>query len=351
MNHGKKLKLIECSGTPYEIGRQWGEGCRESIRTVSENIRSCMALYYQASQEDILVNAMKYFQAVQAFDPYLVEIMQGQAAATGLRFEEIFAQKCFNELMFNYGSISGLCTSFAATGEATKDGKTILGQNIDFLSDAPIDLLKIRHSDGLQQYVLSFSNSSEFTFSSAGFGMCANATIGKNYAFGVPVGCYLPRVMRAASMDDALTILKTVARGLGYYHLADAGGKMFGIEGVHNDFELRYPERGMLLHSNHYLTERFREEDTAAQLQPDSFHRIERIRGLMESHYGALDVETIQQILADHDQHPYSICRHVDPAAPVSSVTLASFIMIPEEGVIHIAAGNPCECEYVQYGF
>jgi isopenicillin-N N-acyltransferase like protein len=351
MKNAKEFKLIECQGTPYEIGRQWGEGCKKSILQVSENIYNAMASYYRASKEAVVSHAMKFFPAVEEFDPYLIEIMRGQADAAGLSLKEIFTQKCFNELTFCYNNISGLCTSFAAAGKATQDGKTILGQNIDFLPGAPIDLLKIHHANGLVQFILSFSNSSEFTFSSAGIGMCANATIGQDYSFNIPVGCYLPRVMRERNLHDAMDILKQVARGLGYYHLADINGYMSGIESINNDFELLSPERDMLLHSNHYITKRFKGGDTAPQLQPDSYPRLDRIRSLMDQHYGHLNIEIIKQILADHDHHPNSICRHIDPAVSISSTTLASFIMVPVEGAIYIAAGRPCEHEYVRYEF
>jgi isopenicillin-N N-acyltransferase-like protein len=310
-----------------------------------------MASFYRASKEEVVSNAMKFLPAVQKFDPYLVEIMHGQADATELSLEEIFTQKCFNELSFYYSNITGLCTSFAATGKATQDGKTILGQNIDFLPGTPIDLLRIHHANGLVQFILSFSNSSEFTFSSTGIGMCALATIGRDYSFNIPVGCYLPKVMRENSIHDAMDVLKQVSRGLGYYHLADINGHMSGIESIHDDFELLYPERDMLLHSNHYLTERFKGVDTAPQLQPDSYHRLDRIRTLMDQHYGHMNTEIVMKIMADHDRHPNSICRHVDPAVPISSTTLASFIMVPAEGAIYIAAGNPCEYEFVRYGF
>lgn len=99
-----KFKVIECRGTPYDIGYQWGEGCKASILQISENIYSAMASFYQASKEAVLFNAMKYFPIVQAFDPYLVEIMRGQADAAGLSLEEIITQKCFNELTFYYNT-------------------------------------------------------------------------------------------------------------------------------------------------------------------------------------------------------------------------------------------------------
>jgi len=351
MKNSKEFKLIECSGTPYEIGRQWGEGCKESILKISENICNGMAFFCKASKEEFVSRAMKFLPAVQEFDPYLVEIMRGQADATGLSLDEIFTQKCFNELILDPHTLSGLCTSFAATGKAMQDGKTILGQNVDFLPGTPMDLLKIRHSNGLVQFILSFSNSSEFAFSSTGIGMCGNATIGQDYSFTIPLGCYLPRAMREKTIHGAMDILKRVAHGLGYYHLADRNGHMSGIESIHDDFEFLHPERDMLLHSNHYLTERFKAVDTAPQLQPDSYYRLERIRSLMDRHYGHINIEIVMDILADHDHHPHSICRHIDPTAPISSTTLASFIMAPVEGAIYIAAGHPCEYEYVRYEF
>jgi len=107
----------------------------------------------------------------------------------------------------------------------------------------------------------------------------------------------------------------------------------------------------MLLHSNHYLTERFKAVDTAPQYQPDSYHRLDRIRSLVDQHYGQINIEIFMEILADHDHHPNSICRHIDSAAPISWTSLASFIMVPAKGAIYIAAGHPCEYGYVQYEF
>ncbi len=209
MKRVKEFKVIECRGTAYEIGRQWGEGCKESILKVSENIFNIMNLMYQSPREEVISRAMKLFPLVQKFDPYLLEIMKGQADTTGLSLEEIFTQKCMNELMFQYNNLAGLCTSFAATGKATQDGKTILEQNIDFFPETPIDLLKVYHSDGPVQFILSFANAGEFTFSSAGFGICANATIGKDYSYNIiPVACYLPKVMRQKNIYDAMDILK-----------------------------------------------------------------------------------------------------------------------------------------------
>lgn len=349
MKDKKELKVIECSGSPYEIGYHWGESCKESTLQGLENAYNVMAFMYKTSREVVISTAMKFLPLVQAYDPYLIEIMRGQADAIGIGFEEIFTNKCMYELFFHYRNISGFCTSFALTGEATGNGKTLLGQNFDWVPGIPIDLVKVHHSDGLEQLIISIANSTEISLTSAGLGICLNGAFNQDYAFNLPSACYTPKVMRQKNIHDAAEILKQVARGISYYVLADSKGEMLGIESVSNDFEVLYPDKHMILHTNHYLTERFKSNDTAPTFVPDSYPRLERIKTLVSEHYGCINPEIIMKIMADHDNRSNSLCQHADPTAQPPIATLMSFIMVPDEGVIYIAAGNPCECEYVRY--
>lgn len=350
LKNSREFTLVECSGTPYEIGLQWGEGCKDNLLKTTRSSFEGMAAFLQLSKERIVSMAMDHLTSMENFDPYLIEIMRGQAAGAGLPFEEIVAQKCFND--FTCMAMTGLCTlctSFAATGKATEGGKTLLGQNIDFVPDATIDFLKIKHNDGLVQFVLSFNNWTEYTLSSNGLGICINATFAKNHDFSLPVSGYLSRVMRQKNIGEALELLKQVARGVAYYHLADSKGEMYGIESTHDDWQLILPERDLLIHSNHYLTERFKARDTAPGIQPDSYERLGAGSALLERNYGHITPELVMEALADHHHYPNSICRHIDETKPVSSATLASFVMVPEEGAIYIARGNPCENGFVRY--
>lgn len=349
MKNAKEFKVIECVGTPYEIGRQWGEGCKENILKSLEMMFSMMG-FYRALKKDIIFNAMQFLPKVKEYDPYLLEILQGQADGAGIKFEEIFTLRCLSELTFYYNKIN-FCTSFAATGEATQGGKTLLGQTIDWFPGTPVDLVKIHHSDGLVQFIISIGNFVDYTFNSAGFGMCANATIGEDYSFNIPLGCYLPKVMRQKNLHNAMDLLKQVARGIAYYHLADSIGKLYGIESVNNDFEIIHPDKDMLFHSNHYITERFKKGDLAFVFTPDSFYRLERIRSLANQNYGKINLEIAKEILTDHDNFPNSICHHVDETKQFPSETIVSYIMIPEERSMYITCGNPCEYEYIQYKF
>ncbi|MTI85579.1 MAG: hypothetical protein FH756_17200 [Firmicutes bacterium] len=355
MKEGKKFKVIECSGTPYEIGCQWGKAGKENILGSLEQCFKLINHVHQVPRENAIENAMKYLPVVKDFDSYLIDILKGQADGAGVSFEETFTLRCAFELFIHYNQIASLCTSFSATGKATKDGKTILGQNLDWYTGTPIDLIKIHHTNGVKQLSL-FLWGIEVTLSSAGFGVCANGTWAppQKYALNIPFGCYLPKVMRQKNMDDAMEILKDVARGLEYYHLADAGGNLVGIESIEDDLEILHPHRDILVHSNHYLTERFKKSDMASQIIPDSFQRIERIRKLIDSHYGKITPELMMEILSDHENFPNSICRHPGENLPLeykplSSETLTSFVMIPEDRIMFIAYGNPCKCEYIKY--
>jgi hypothetical protein len=48
--------------------------------------------------------------------------------------------------------------------------------------------------------------------------------------------------------------------------------------------------------------------------------------------------------LADHKGWPTSICRHQSDVE-----TIASLIAEPDQGRLHVAAGNPCKTEFVTY--
>jgi isopenicillin-N N-acyltransferase-like protein len=126
---------------------------------------------------------------------------------------------------------------------------------------------------------------------------------------------------------------------------------MAGIEAVSDDVNLILPEGDILVHTNHYRTERFKPFDWTGQLIPDTFSRAERMAGRMKDAGGAITPDVMMEVLADHDGHPGSICRHIDPGKPpaLASLSRASFVMVPADGLMYIAAGPPCEYEFLEY--
>ncbi len=354
MKTATRLNIVECGGAPYEIGRQWGEGCRASLRA------SLGMLYaglehgpFRAGKAKVWDAAVTFMAALRNFDPYAFEVLRGQAEGAGMVLEEALALQCSVEIAFNYGKIMGLCTSFAVAGKATAGGKAILGQNVDWHPDSTLDLLRVRHDSGIREFVLCLSGSPYYHLNSAGMGNCVNLTLGPlgDMKQQVPLSVYVSRAMRQPRIGFALGILRRQARGLGYLLLAESSGGMTGLEAVAVDIELVLPERDVLVHANHYETERFKAGDWTPQLIPDTFARTGRMRERIGNAYGSITPETMMGILSDHEGHPNSICRHADPAKPpeLASASRASFVMVPAEGLMYIAAGPPCEHEFVEY--
>jgi isopenicillin-N N-acyltransferase like protein len=200
-----ELRVVECSGTPYEIGRQYGENCATSIRKASELFFGALLHSpFEASKDEVKAKARKTFlNSTRSFDPGSLDMVEGLAEGAGVDFDEAFALQCSIEVSLNYHHVSAMCTSFAVTGKATQDGTTILGQNIDWHPDAPVDLLRIRHEDGLERFSLCLSGNAYYHLTSAGMGNCANLTLGPLRApvSQVPLSFYLSKAMRQETIE------------------------------------------------------------------------------------------------------------------------------------------------------
>lgn len=348
------LPIIECSGSEYEIGQQYGEQARNNLQcAVGLMYRSMKLMPYQAGQDAVSRASRKYLDNVRSFDPEALDRVKGMAEGSGIPFDDIFALQCYSELFVNYPGIVGMCTSFGVTGHATKGGRTIFGQNVDWHPDSTIDLVRIRRRDGSRLFCIMLNGYGGFYLSSRGFGNCANLTLCPPAAVSnhIPFAFYQYHAMTRNTAQESMDVLRRTSRGVGYIHIADKSGFIAGIESVYDDCTILEPKDGVLVHANHYETDKYRKGDAAYTYIPHSFTRAERLRQLIAGSHGALTPEKMMLFLEDHQGLPNSLCRHVDPALPAvfASLSRASWIMLPDEGKLFLAAGPPCEYAYVEY--
>jgi isopenicillin-N N-acyltransferase-like protein len=353
MKTSKQLPLIELSGSSFEIGQGWGRELAGPMRQGLERIMAVINLVHNTSLEENLALAMKLWPAATGFDPELEPFIKGTAQGAEMSLEEAWACRCGLEMLFTNSNLAAMCTTLAATGPATPNSEALMGQNIDWFTGTPLALLHIKRNDGLRQLVLPILGLGEYTLNSAGLACCLNgvAAMQPELKPKVPLGAYLPRAMRQTDTAKARSILEQACRSIVAVTIADADGGLFCVEGTLDDHEVLHPRDGILVHANNYRTQRFQAVDACRMVFPDSPARTARMEELAKGLHGRLTPESLGSALSDHEGHPNSICRHPDQAAPsgLRAESLGSFIMLPAQGAMLVAAGNPCTHEYVRY--
>ncbi|HUS77700.1 MAG TPA: C45 family peptidase [Patescibacteria group bacterium] len=354
MEQRKRFKLIECSGTDYEIGRQYGEAARGNIVKSINALMGRVKAFHNADKDEILRNTRKYLPGVEQFDHKLIEMLKGQAEGAGVTFDEVFALRCWFELRWYYPKLTTMCTSFAVTGKATKGGEMIVGQNFDVSPGSMLDMVKVKYDDGIEQLNLVYWGGGELIMNSAGVGIVLNVvpTPTEEQRLVVPCCCLMPKAMRQRRVGDTLTLLCTHGRSMLNYTLGSKEGEIFCVETKPDDFNVLQPVNDSLVHTNHYLTERFKAGNSRAPgIIGSSYVRQQRLERLIDRYHGDIDAERMMELMSDHNNYPHSICVHPNEEKPPSarSETVSSVIMVPEEGTMYVTNGPPCVNEYQKF--
>ncbi len=352
----RQLKVVEVNGNPYEMGFQYGAACPE--------ITGMLDMTYQLfGGRDKAQNIEKefipmYLPAIEKYAPEIVEEMKGMAEGAKVDFPDIFFLNMTYEITIP--SVMGGCTVFAAAGEATADGEVITGQNFDYAQPWEEFMILLRMKPTNRPRILAVTSAGclpLFGLNSAGISINLNLLRNKDSLTpknGVPTHVILRKVFMSENIGEAIMIITAAKeKAAKNYLLTDRQGNIINIETTANDLNILYPEKGILTHANHFKTERFKSADLAPLLLPDSYTRGQRLYLLMNDYYGQLSVDLMEQLLQDHSNLPNSICRHLDPRAPLpfsrTMKTLVSLISCPKEQKAYIALGNPCENEHIEY--
>ncbi|MBU1277030.1 MAG: hypothetical protein KJ720_16775, partial [Proteobacteria bacterium] len=280
MKKSVQLPVVELSGSPAEVGRGWGQALAGPMRQGLDLIMGVVNLVHKTSRAEALAMAMKLWPAATQFDPELEPFVRGQAQGARMSLEEAWATRCGLELLFMNTNLAAMCTTLAATGPATPDGKVVMGQNIDWFTGTPLALLRIRRSDGLNQLVLPLLGLGEYTLNSAGLACCLNgvAAMQPGLKPKVPLAAYLPKAMRQTDPARARSILEQACRGIVAVTLGDAQGGLTCLEGTLDDYQVLKPRDGILVHANNYRTPRFQAVDGYPMIFPDSPARTARMQ-------------------------------------------------------------------------
>jgi len=356
---------VRVEGVPIERGRQYGEQARERVRTSVEAYGEVFGHWAGWSWPRVTDEARRYEAPIAAFEPRYVEELRGIADGAGLPFEDVLAINVRTEVMFSAKARQaaeavrrpGECSAFAVLPEASESGGTLVGQNWDWLPHSYETVVVLEAVQDVGPDFVTIVEAgllAKTGLNSAGIGLCTNALVtdADRGEPGVPYHVVLRAILDAETITDALTVIQRQPRSssAGYLIAHDDGLAVY-VESAPGDFtqlHLVFPEQGVLLHTNHFVSAAYPGKDVSVWAMPDSPFRLERLRSLVRGAGVPLSVETFTAALSDHAGHPFGVCSHRDLRAPEpeQGATILSVVMELDRRRISIADGTPCTFEY-----
>ncbi len=356
----RSYDVLELSGGPHDRGYKYGSHYRALLRRLVNSHYS----YYAnigAHKGELLRIASKFETYVREYSEDIAEEVRGISDGAEAPLNEIYLIAAFNEIFLH--KIYVTCTSFAARRNTTSDGLTYVGQNNDQGVDPWMDGDCVTLSRYLQKaapnvLIYTYAGAPALMgINSAGLSVCLNGISYDEPRLGVPMLCIAREVLNQKSLDAAIEAIQRAKRA---YSLNFMLGTPDGIADVEANPERLQIIRSsdILYHTNHYL--RPTEVSVgfeSGELHENSLYRCERIKNLLASGRGKLDLRTLQGFLRDHRTEdfqrndPYSLCCHVNPsrAALPNYRTINSMIYVSEKLEAWITSGNPCENEFIRY--
>ena len=172
---------------------------------------------------------------------------------------------------------------------------------------------------------------------------------------GLPVNVVARGILNSNNLAQSIQIIGKHQLACAFnYMISTNDGEVVSVEVVLDDYDVLYPDDGICVHSNHYLSQRLLQNhpDTMRRYCSSTHLRYGRTRKLLKNTNHPLTTDDFARVFSDHADHPESICWHPDPAitTPYAQLTtVCSVIMDTTDGVMLATQGNPCSNPYQQF--
>src|SRR3954451_8599161 len=289
---------------------------------------------------------------IAGFAPDLADEIAGIASGSGQPTEMIGALNARTELL----SAGTECSAIACLGSATASGAPIGVQTWDWHDELADGWMQwtIDHPGGHRVETMTEAGIvGKLGMSSAGVAILMNILGHRDDGppIGVPVHVLNRHVLdRAGDGVEALAMFSnaTMSASSAVTVIADDedGGAVCTVELSPAGPGFVTPdERGVLVHTNHFVAEPGRLADRMVREAPSSVLRLDHARRAMSRvAEGAIDEDAILGALRSHRGGWGAICVHPDPAAKFGDRwrTLATVIVDPAARRMTLHSNGPC---------
>jgi isopenicillin-N N-acyltransferase-like protein len=362
------IPLLTTDGDAYARGLAHG---RRFAREVADNVGTYLRRFAASGldRDAAYIEAERWLKAITAQNAAYAEEMRGIADGSGQSQETIALLNARYELAFTLfgrdvvqGTLAEVgadgCTTFGLLPETTADRHTWLGQNWDWLEGVHgrTFILHARRTDKPSFICLTEAGiaGGKMGVNECGIGLVENGLASSHdgrHPYCKPFHVRCREVLDAETFDAAARPVTDSPRTCSAnFVIGQAGGKIVDLEWSPDHVSRIFPTDSIVTHSNHFLTSGHG-ESLLEKAAPNTLHRVDRMRALLQRHRGAIGFAQIRTAATDHAGAPYAICRHPDPKQPDAKRTMtAGAVLIDLDArVMHAANGPPCENDYVAF--
>lgn len=356
-----KLRVLQLTGTPYDMGYQHGLAHADAIRQFAEERVHLSSdpnwTGRSLSRGEVIALAEACLKAHEAYSPALMDELRGMADATGVTPAELLIVNGFTDfidVVYNVGERinaqphpSDNCTAFLIPNSATPDGQGFYGQTWDMHATATpfVILLEGRPSDA--PAFLAFTTTGcvgQIGMNEHGIAIGINNLMARDGQVGVMWPFVVRKVLMQDNLEDALKCITEAPLAGGHnYQLMDKHGRGYNIEAMGTRYEVTPLEETPVIHTNHCLIQPNRavERERSAESLASSQKRYSRAGELLQQR--PITLETLIDVTRDED----AIC--VRPVPPMYVESCGAAIMRPATGDFWAVWGLPSENEYEHF--
>lgn len=359
------LRVLEVSGTPYQMGYQHGKAYAQQIRELAaERLHLSSDETWTGRclpRQRVLTLAEACLEAHHVYSPTLMQELEGMADATGLSLAELVIANGFTDFIdviynaddpITVPAVRGNeCTAFLVHGEMTDTGQGFLGQTWDMHASATPYVILLRGNPSHAPAFLMFTITGcvgMVGMNEAGIAVGINNLMGADGRPGVTWPFVCRKVLEQTTLDDALAcILSANLAGAHNYLLMDANGRGYNIEAMSTVYHVEDLREGVLVHANRCHAEATREVQRPLddELKGDSTMRCLRASELLAD--VPVTPEILMALTRDRSDGAFSICSMSEP--PFYTETCGAAIMRPATRELWGVWGLPIENDYEHF--
>lgn len=358
-----RIRVLELSDSPYNMGYQHGIAYADAIRHFAEERVKLSSeeawTGRNLPRHEVLALAEACLDQHRLYAPNLVEELRGMADATNLSLAELLICNGFTDFIdtvYKVGETSPSqaapvgadnCTVFAVPDHKASGGKGFYGQTWDMHDTATPHVILIHGKPKQAPEFFAFSSVGcvgMIGMNSEGIAIGINNLLGADGQIGVMWPFVVRKALEQSNLDDALKCI-TEARlaGAHNYMLFDKTGRGYNIEAMSTTMHITELKDEPLVHTNHCTIQQTRnvERKRDPVSQTSSEARLNQGKKLLAK--DNITLEDLQALTRDEE----AIC--VTSKAPKFVETCGAAIMRPATLDFWMCWGLPIHNEYEHF--